>query len=375
MNALNLPASLLPARPDGSQLTAVTTTDDPTQLALFEQVFGLTLPSAKPVQGAPVQMSALTQSPVPTLDLPPMASPAQLQSAAQNTVSFALPDGSVQTITVTPAVVKPLTANAPAIERTPLTSSSPLVPAAIVPTETTTLTAAPAAKPQEIALTSQIEISASVETRAIDVTKPTSDAPSLSTQPLVKAFPGDGPTQLNAAPTVNLEKATAQVSTVVVEPAPSPLLANAETTMTTATAAPVKAMIAANPAIEPQAMTQIRDMIRTGSRAGTIEVQLDPPELGRVLIELEVGRQGQVKAVISASESDTLDLMRRNADTLAGDLKDSGFDDVELDWHRTDQSPDGREQPEPHWLLDDTTTLATSTPTSSRHSGALDIQL
>ncbi|MEM1379038.1 MAG: flagellar hook-length control protein FliK [Pseudomonadota bacterium] len=83
----------------------------------------------------------------------------------------------------------------------------------------------------------------------------------------------------------------------------------------------------------PQAtVDQVRLAIQNQGLDTKIEVQLDPPELGRVQIEFEVSRQGSVKASFSAADSTVLDLLKRNSDSFLGDLSQEGFDDIEFDW-------------------------------------------
>jgi flagellar hook-length control protein FliK len=56
-----------------------------------------------------------------------------------------------------------------------------------------------------------------------------------------------------------------------------------------------------------------------------VSVRLDPPELGRVDIKLEVGHDGRVQAVVSADRQETLDMLQRDARDLARALKDAGL--------------------------------------------------
>lgn len=56
-----------------------------------------------------------------------------------------------------------------------------------------------------------------------------------------------------------------------------------------------------------------------------IAVRLDPADLGRIDIRLEVDTTGEVRAVIAAENPGTYDLLRRDADTLARTLSDAGL--------------------------------------------------
>jgi Flagellar hook-length control protein FliK len=62
----------------------------------------------------------------------------------------------------------------------------------------------------------------------------------------------------------------------------------------------------------------------------SIEVRLDPPELGRVSIDFE-GRGGDIiRATVAAEAPDTLELMRRNIDILQRELEKSGLANIDL---------------------------------------------
>lgn len=104
---------------------------------------------------------------------------------------------------------------------------------------------------------------------------------------------------------------------------------------------------ASTPTPSPQPAEQVREAIQARGASTRIEVQLDPPELGRVQIEFELRGTGQVRALVSASEGETMDLLRRQAADLLDDLKDGGFDDVDLAWadHQSSEDPAGAQRP------------------------------
>ncbi len=89
-------------------------------------------------------------------------------------------------------------------------------------------------------------------------------------------------------------------------------------------------------------VTQLREAIvqRTGDR---FQVALDPPELGTVRIELDLSRTGQARIVIAASEGGTLDLLKQHGESLAADLSDQGFDDIDIAWSSDGGAGDGHE--------------------------------
>ena len=55
------------------------------------------------------------------------------------------------------------------------------------------------------------------------------------------------------------------------------------------------------------------------------EIRLDPPELGRIEVHLDVGRDGHITTHMVADRSDTLALLQRDASGLQRALQDAGF--------------------------------------------------
>lgn len=64
----------------------------------------------------------------------------------------------------------------------------------------------------------------------------------------------------------------------------------------------------------------------------TIELRLDPPELGRVRIDMSLETADAVKAVLTAERSETLEHLRRNINDLMDQLKQAGFATVDLEF-------------------------------------------
>ena len=69
-------------------------------------------------------------------------------------------------------------------------------------------------------------------------------------------------------------------------------------------------------------------LLRVGG--GHAEIRLDPPELGRVRVELWV-REGAVTIVLQADRAETVDLLRRHSDALAEELRAEAGADAEID--------------------------------------------
>ncbi|MGB7258233.1 MAG: flagellar hook-length control protein FliK [Pseudolabrys sp.] len=70
------------------------------------------------------------------------------------------------------------------------------------------------------------------------------------------------------------------------------------------------------------------------------EIRLDPPELGRIDVHLNVDKDGQVTSHLVVDRSDTLDLLRRDASGLERALQDAGLktSDNGLQFSLRDQS-------------------------------------
>ena len=67
--------------------------------------------------------------------------------------------------------------------------------------------------------------------------------------------------------------------------------------------------------------------IATQAHAGNkhFEIRLDPPELGRIDVKLDVDRDGNVSSRLVVDRADTLDLLKRDASTLERALQQSGL--------------------------------------------------
>lgn len=110
-----------------------------------------------------------------------------------------------------------------------------------------------------------------------------------------------------------------------------------------------------------QAARAVADAISLGRDRDRVELRLDPPELGRVAIDLK-HHDGVLTASVAADRPDTLDLLRRHADTLQRELTASGFGRADISF--SDRHPDGRrhEAPAP---ADFTTVREDATPSAS----------
>jgi hypothetical protein len=74
---------------------------------------------------------------------------------------------------------------------------------------------------------------------------------------------------------------------------------------------------------------QIAAAIGSGPGSGRIEIRLDPPELGRVEISLEITDR-TLRATLVAENPATSDLLRRHGEILLAQLQQAGFTGIDL---------------------------------------------
>ena len=92
---------------------------------------------------------------------------------------------------------------------------------------------------------------------------------------------------------------------------------------------PTVTVRAQTPGSRPQIPTpDVAAQISKHAEAGInrFQIRLDPPELGRIDIRLEIGDNGQMNAHLSADKQETLDLLQKDAKALEKALQDLGMD-------------------------------------------------
>jgi flagellar hook-length control protein FliK len=94
-----------------------------------------------------------------------------------------------------------------------------------------------------------------------------------------------------------------------------------------ASAAPTgsPAAIGAQPAAVPLPGLAFEIATQASNGKNQFEIRLDPPELGRIEVKLNVDRDGNVSTHLVADRSDTLDLLKRDSASLERALQDSGL--------------------------------------------------
>ncbi|PCJ73765.1 MAG: hypothetical protein COA53_11600 [Rhodobacteraceae bacterium] len=86
---------------------------------------------------------------------------------------------------------------------------------------------------------------------------------------------------------------------------------------------------------EAKVVLQISSAISNTSK-NTVEIRLDPPELGRVIISITQTDSG-LSATVTSEKAETSDLLRRHAELLSRELAKSGFSEASLEFSHRDQ--------------------------------------
>ena len=95
-------------------------------------------------------------------------------------------------------------------------------------------------------------------------------------------------------------------------------------------------------------LPQIQAAVIAGNRRDTVEVRLDPPDLGRVRIDFNVDGGDAIKAIIGADRSETLDHLRRNVADLEQQLKQAGFGSISFEFRSGGERRFSSDRDEPH---------------------------
>ena len=117
----------------------------------------------------------------------------------------------------------------------------------------------------------------------------------------------------------------------------------------------------------------------------SFDIRLDPPDLGRIHVHLDVDSSGQITSHVIADRSDTLDLLRRDSTGLERALQDAGLktssNGLQFSLRDQSQGQTGQQQqpmPSPHLIVADEPTIDTPAPVYRLLTGArggLDIRV
>ncbi|MEG3660767.1 flagellar hook-length control protein FliK [Celeribacter halophilus] len=77
-----------------------------------------------------------------------------------------------------------------------------------------------------------------------------------------------------------------------------------------------------------------------------VEITLTPEELGKVRLSFHLSENGAMNVVVSAERTDTLELLRRNIDSLASEFQDLGYSESGFSFESFNQDSQNHEQRE-----------------------------
>lgn len=171
-----------------------------------------------------------------------------------------------------------------------------------------------------------------------------SGAPANPGQANALATPaGDRLAAATPTPSTRLDAASADLPAPTAQP-DAPAAAASTQTARPAMEAVALAQSAGTNATPPPAAEQIVLQLRRAVADGIdrLTVQLKPASLGRVDVQMEVGHDGRLQAVISAERPETLHLLQRDARALTMALNDAGLqtDSGSLSFNLRGQSGD-----------------------------------
>jgi flagellar hook-length control protein FliK len=113
-----------------------------------------------------------------------------------------------------------------------------------------------------------------------------------------------------------------------------------------ATAAPAAALNVTAATSAPVPLSGLAVEIAASATAGKshFEIRLDPADLGRIDVRIDVDRNGQVTSHLTVEKPETLSMLRQDAPQLQQALDDAGFKtgDGGLQFSLRDQSSSGQ---------------------------------
>lgn len=334
----------------------------------------------------PAASSGLVESPAPsaavarTTSTPatPLATPAQVsvlpvRQPATESPAGAVPaaQGSLAESRIRAALAaEPVETDAdsaePAPTSTPAASTTPAPDKAATTAPVTPPLAAPVATPPQSGAAPVVPAQ-STGTAAVVTMPPTGTPPGSSPEteaPARAARWREGPEAMTVrdradpGPQATVTDTAVKTAEAVPTPASSTLESPAPATAGgplsfTATGAPERpahlpgggeAAAGATRAASPHAIAHQMSQALADAGNRTVELTLSPEELGKVRMTLN-SSDGSITVTVQAERPETLDLMRRNIDSLARDFRDMGYANIDFDFgQQTDRRPSAQEQ-------------------------------
>lgn len=305
---------------------------------------------------APAQVSVL---PVlkPATESPAGAAPAAQGSLAESRIRAALAAEPVET---------DADSAEPAPTTTPTASTTPAPDKAATTAPVAAPVTAPVATPPQPGAAPVVPAQ-STGTAAVVTMPPAGTAPGTSPEteaPARAARWREGPEAMTVrdradpGPQASVTDTAVKTAEAVPTPAsgtlesPAPATAGGPISFT-ATGAPERpahlpgggeAAAGATRAASPHAIAHQMSQALADAGNRTVELTLSPEELGKVRMTLN-SSDGSITVTVQAERPETLDLMRRNIDSLARDFRDMGYANIDFDFgQQTDRRPSAQEQ-------------------------------
>ena len=100
--------------------------------------------------------------------------------------------------------------------------------------------------------------------------------------------------------------------------------------------------LVATPGMAQAAIVQTAAAMVSATGDDEIQIHLDPPELGNLMIKMQFGDNGVVTAMISAEHAETRDMFEANQDALREALREAGYNQAEFRFEHSDERADPR---------------------------------
>ena len=110
---------------------------------------------------------------------------------------------------------------------------------------------------------------------------------------------------------------------------------------------------------------------------GRVEIRLDPPELGRVIVVITQNEAG-ITAHLAAESSDIVDFLKRNAETFSRELARAGFEGASLEFSKHDRKQENSDlEPTDEYAVieGDSSSVQGELPSIKIQQDGLDIRL
>lgn len=339
-----------------------------------QQPVPATQPAAAPATGA--EQTVVPPSLTIEATNPAQAHPATI-NAASNPAAPAPPEAAAA-LTATPAAT---TAATSGVEKQ-LAPATPLTSAASNPQRTAQIQPAAPPAPESGPGANRLAASLNAPTPTAEAGSSANAGTTSQLQPQTgnsQQSAASAATQNGAAP----KKPAAIGAPVIDAPAPSSQTGSGQVStpsISTATASPAAASstAASAPSAPPPALAGATPAVvqvysrmveRFDGKAQQFQIRLDPPELGRVNVRIEIGADHRVHAVLAAHDSNALADLMRGQRALEQSLANAGIDlsdegiRFELSDQNTNQSSRGDQDAAPKkqaqpWMLDADTSAA-----------------